>query len=128
MLGQYYEYPCQIDCSTTELESPIGHDNETDWKNMPIWYHELMQMDWFQTELREKYKELQPYLTNIYQDNYLGKNQIDLLYSSMSGAIAYHRQCWMETGAIEERISPEQKLKTWLQCRNERIFSQLFRT
>ena len=103
------------------------------WYAVQLWYRDLVKQDWFLELFRERYYELQPILVNLYQDNELGRNQIDILLEKMPKAIEHNYQIWKVSGNDYAKARPGDKtydlnieyLRSWLKERNEWITGQL---
>ena len=103
------------------------------WYAVQLWYRELVRQEWFQELFAERYLALQPVLVNLYADNELGKNRIDLLVEAMPEAIAHNYRLWRVSGNDYSLARAGDKtyeqnvdfLRKWLKDRNEWIVSQL---
>jgi len=59
-----------------------------------IWNKRLFRCEKILELFKERYKELQPYIVNVYKDNELGKNRIDALLERYADDIARNYSCW----------------------------------
>lgn len=129
------------ECRTTE---------EFRGQNVNKWFGLLMSNDTFKNKVIAKYKEMQPTIQNIYQDNDLGTNQIDKLLSYMAASKDRNYSTTGEGGAGWSESQPDSAevhfypygyntlspyntytyeqhvdyLRSWLKARNEWICSQ----
>ncbi len=105
------------------------------WYARCLWWAPLFQTEWFNREFEARYLELQPMITNLYQDNQLGTNRIDSIYAGAKECFqANYREAGWEIyntyGALER--APEVTyegniafLREWLEQRNLWILEQI---
>ncbi len=91
------------------------------------WIRQLMKIEEFAKEFAMRYLELQPIMVNVYRDNELGKNQIDLLQEQYGEAFLRDSQVagWnlvssgLDDVPFPEYIQNVEYIRTWLKTRNE---------
>ena len=92
-----------------------------------IWTGRLFRCKEFETLVKERYKELQPLIINVYKDNEIGKNLIDSLLDEFRDDIDRNYAVWStkavyselekipEDGTYDSEIA---YLRDWLENRN----------
>ena len=109
-----------------------GNSFEGTWTTEFAWCQELMECREFRERYVARYRELQPKIINIYKDNELGDNQIDLLLDEYGFSFAKNYTSKEEGGAgwklrekhigrtadetFEENV---EYLRGWLESRNK---------
>ena len=93
-----------------------------------IWNGILFGCEKIREQFKARYKELQPYIINVYEDNELGKNRIDALLEKYGDDIARNYSYWStaqiyselekipEDGTYDSEIN---YLRDWFRNRNE---------
>ncbi len=103
------------------------------WQCFGLWNSRLFACNEFRQAVIDRYKELQPYIVNIYEDNELGKNRINALLDKYSGDIEKNYTIWSLTDIYSdlERIPSDgtyegeiNYLRNWLKNRNAWILEQ----
>jgi len=147
--GKMYAGPVwDMDLSAGNVSKFVDEDKYRDYCNLPGygtgtndsadgiwmrygWLDILMDCEEFYSLVRERYFELQPYIVNLYEDNELGKNQIDNLIETYRDAIDRNNEIW--TMMVPYSIYEMKPLPTyeenvefyrdWLKRRNEFLLS-----
>ncbi len=97
-----------------------------------IWNGRLFRVPQIMDMVKARYKELQPYIVNIYQDNELGKNQIDRLLEGYQKDIDRNYTRWytdviyssLEKELVDGTYEAEiDYLRDWFKNRNEWMLS-----
>lgn len=97
------------------------------------WIKELMKIEEFAKLFAARYVELQDVLVNIYEDNELGRNQIDLLVEQYGDAFLRDSQVagWgLESCGLDKTPKPTymenvEEIKEWLKIRNNWLLSYM---
>ena len=93
-----------------------------------LWNNALFKTPEIKQRLVDRYKELQPYIVNLYQDNEIGKCKIDQLVETFGKEISYNYSVWSTSDVYSELervptdgtyVSEILYLKNWLKKRNE---------
>ncbi len=110
-------------------------DRPERWFARNLWWGALFENKWFEQAFAERFRALQPWLVNLYEDNALGQNRIDSLYDSAKDCIEanYGEAGWEvdKSGCELERV-PEKSyeeslefLRSWLRQRNQWMLDNL---
>ena len=105
------------------------------------WWRILLGSEYFASLVRERYKELQPMIVNLYSDNSLGKNQIDSLIDANRESFdreykqnetdynagwdvyaCYSQYAGESKGGYDENVK---YLREWLEKRNAWLFENI---
>ena len=97
------------------------------------WIKELMEIDEFARLFATRYVELQDVLVNIYEDNELGTNQIDLLLEQYGEAFLSDSQvagwgfvsCGLEKTPKPTCRENVEEIREWLKIRNEWLLAYM---
>ena len=135
--GKLYEGPVwDFDLSSGNCSSEYykGYNNVTtsglSWQGdycYGIWNGRLFRCKEFLELFKARYKELQPYIVNVYADNELGKNRIDALLEEFGDAISLNYTIWSTSAvySILEKVPEDgtyqseiDYLRDWLEKRN----------
>ena len=93
-----------------------------------IWNSRLFRVPQIMDMVKARYLELQPYIINIYQDNELGKNQMDILLEKYRKDIDRNYTLWytdtvysvLEKELVDGTYDAEiEYLRDWFENRNE---------
>ena len=130
-----FEHSCGIQASVfsgTEYERDTVLIEPEDWKEPPLWFRELILTAWFRDFFKQHYMNVQDIICNLYDNNNLGKNQIDTTLYAMPQAIAQDRKLYILKRAQNEENSAQMSetmqadaLRVWLKARNEWIIDSL---
>lgn len=98
------------------------------------WIGNLMRCKQFRNKLYARYQNLQDQIVNLYEDNTIGKNQMDLLLDQYGESFSRDNKLWpVENYRNTELYRTNEKsfeksvsfLRSWLKCRNEWLLKAL---
>ncbi|MDD4124587.1 MAG: CotH kinase family protein [Eubacteriales bacterium] len=103
------------------------------WQCLGLWNKHLFKCAEIKQMVTDRYKELQPFIINIYKDNELGKNRIDALLDEFRDDFNKNYTVWSTSDIYSEleRIPSDgtydgeiDYMRNWLKNRNEWILEQ----
>ena len=105
------------------------------WFARCLWWEGLFENKWFEQAFAERYRELQPWIVNLYEDNALGQNRIDTLCAAAWDCIeANYKEAQWKINKTYSRLerTPENSyegnlafLRDWLRQRNQWMLDNL---
>ncbi len=104
------------------------------WYAPVLWWREMVRQEWFLSLFSQRYLALQPVITNLYEDNELGKNRMDSLVAAMPNSIhANFNDLWpvhirAYYGEMISKPTYEanlEYLREWIRLRNQWILSRI---